>query len=166
MGASWTLKQTARVGYDDEGQPTDTTVSQTSRFVTLGVVHDTVIDRETWALIEPMGGVVGFGHCLFGQPAWYANRDDGMYRWQGSVERTEHVFAVGTEPGVPFLETSSFVSALAADEPAYPTIEERSRPGAIRGHGFGSSTAPKSIGLLPHSSVSRRDGVEPRPTFA
>jgi hypothetical protein len=69
--------------------------------VTLTVTRDTVVGGETWFLIEPS---LSFGHCVFGQSAWYANREDGLYRWRDE-EEPQLAYGIGLEPNDVFLDT-------------------------------------------------------------
>ena len=53
--------------------------------------------------------------------AWFANREDGLYRWQTTPEAAERVYATGVAEGVPFL-TTDIVAAVKRQHPEVPLI--------------------------------------------
>lgn len=115
VGTEWTLTQVSSVRFDD-GAPSDTTDLRSSgQTRVLAVTRDTVIAGETWVLIKPD---VPFGHCLFGNSAWYANRSDGLYRWRGSVDNAERVYGIGADGDV-FLDTPEVTAVLTDTDAAY-----------------------------------------------
>ena len=115
VGAEWSFVQTYRVTYVD-GMPVDTVATtSTQRTQTLRATRDTVVAGETWVLIAAVSDGPIFGHCVFGRPAWYTNRTDGLYRWRGAPADAELVYGVGVTPGIPFSDTD-IVSAALVDE--------------------------------------------------
>ncbi|WP_412060684.1 hypothetical protein [Rubrivirga sp. IMCC45206] len=119
VGAEWTLERAYRVTFDD-GVPLDTVALDAgSRRHTLRATRDTVVDGETWVRIEAVTDVPDgptFFHCVFGDPAWYANREGGLARWTETPADAQIVYAVGVTPGVPFLDDDRFTAALVDDD--------------------------------------------------
>ena len=106
VGTEWTLATTTSVRFDETGAPADTLragVNTNERVVTLAVTRDTVFADETWYLVEPSQGL---NHCVFGRAAWYANREDGLYRRFSDTE-PELAYAIGLEPNDVFLDTET-----------------------------------------------------------
>jgi len=114
VGAEWSFAQTYLVRFDD-GVPVDTLAAPAeARTHTLRATRDTLISDETWVLIQSVSDGPALGHCVFGRPAWFTNRADGLYRWTESPADAELVYGVGVAPGVPFLDTD-VVSAVLID---------------------------------------------------
>ena len=114
VGAEWTLAQTMTVSYDSGGVIRDTTLGGPGGPFTLSVTRDTLVAGETWFRIEASPGLL---HCVFSDSAWFANREDGLYRWQTTPEAAERVYATGVAEGVPFL-TTDIVAAVLVDDDA------------------------------------------------
>lgn len=112
VGTEWTVARTARIRFDDDGIA-DTTAADFSQTHTIAVSRDTVVAGETWYRIDSSRGLL---HSVFGESAWYANREDGLYRWTASPADAALEYAVGVPDGEPFRETDTFRAVLLDDE--------------------------------------------------
>ena len=114
VGAEWALASVYTVSFNADGTVRDTVRHETPRRDTLTVVRDTLIAGERWFLVRP---TQPFQHCVFGQPTWFANREDGLYRRRG--DDAELVYASGTAVGEPFLDTPAFVAVIEDPDATY-----------------------------------------------
>ncbi|WP_412070060.1 hypothetical protein [Rubrivirga sp. IMCC43871] len=126
VGAEWTFEEAARIEYTD-GVPSDTLAPASDTQYTLRATRDTVVAGETWVRIEAPRG---FSHCVFEPSAWYANRQDGLYRWRSSPADAELVYAVTAAEGAPFLVTD-VVSATLVDENAQVGVAGTTIPARV-----------------------------------
>lgn len=116
VGGEWTFALSYTVAFDDAGAVRDTTRRDGGRTETLTVARDTVVAGERWFQIVASRG---FQHCVFGGAGWFANRADGLYRWDVRPEDAELVYARGVEPGTAFVETPVVVAVLDDPDAAY-----------------------------------------------
>ena len=116
VGGEWTFALSYTVAFDDAGAARDTTRRDGGRAETLAVTRDTVVAGERWVQVVASRGLQ---HCVFGGAGWFANRADGLYRWDEGPESAELVYARGVEPGVPFVETPVVVAVLDDADATY-----------------------------------------------
>ena len=115
VGTEWTFAQAYRVTFE-EGVPLDTVAANVpAQTFTLRATRDPVVAGETWVRIETVSDGPDLQHCVFGRPAWFTNRTDGLYRWKESPADAELAYGVGVTPGVPFLDTDAVAAVLVDD---------------------------------------------------
>ncbi len=123
VGTEWTLARTYTVRYDDAGMPSDTTFvgpgGLPEHIATLTVSRDTLIDGETWFQINSTP--ISFTHCVFGEGIWFTNREDGLYRWGGTVFEPELAYGTGLTPSDVFFDTDAVEARYVGNGPVQLT---------------------------------------------